>query len=103
MKLKVRKRRDFSVRTVDGKVIRNECTYYIAVRKYWVFWFGLKFYIDKRLRIEERASRILSESFEIHTSAFMGSKDATGFPEEADAVAVKLDIMQHPEKYVRFL
>lgn len=100
MKLKVRKHRWKTVRTIDGKVKRKLYTYTIAVRKYGLFWFELKFHIAKRYFEEDWVNLIVNTEKEVVVSTSLRNLYATHFTEEADAIRVKLDIISHPDKYV---
>ena len=99
-KLKVRKHRWRTIRSIDGKVKRKRYTYTIAVRKYGLLWFELKFYLGGRALVQDRANRIVNTEMEVVVSTSLSYKLATHFFEEADAIRVKLDIISHPDKYV---
>lgn len=100
MKLKIRKHKWETVKTIDGKVKRQLYTYTVAVRKWGLLWLDLKFYVGRTCHPNERVDYIVNTEREVLCRTCFGHKYATLFPEEADAIRVKLDIISHPDKYV---
>lgn len=100
MKLKIRKHKWKTVRAIDGKVKRHMFLYTVAVRKWGLFWLDLKFYVGKTCHPDERVNHLVNTEREVLCRPVFGHKYATFFPEEADAIRVKLDIISHPDKYV---
>lgn len=93
-KIKVVRMHDSTRRNIYGKVIRKEYCYYIAVRRFWLFWLPVRF--DTPLSI----SSILNAE-KVYFSFVPYRSAAYKFRYEAEAIRVKFDILQNPNKYCR--
>lgn len=108
-KIEVRKHLDKTVLDINGNVVREEYYYTIAVRTLFCFWQHLKFYTSTadalyfnekgNLMRRNDAERCLLSS-EVSLSADFRKEVSTHFESEEDAINVKIDMLQHPEKYV---
>lgn len=96
MKIEVRKHKDRTIRNLYGEVLRREYYYTIAIRR-WCMWFHLKFYVGG-YKLKPMVVRCL-EAETVHFNT-MPRIAASRFYDEADAIRVKLDIIQNPDKYV---
>ena len=105
-KIEVRKHLDRTVRDIDGHVMWKEYYYTLAVRTIF-FWHHLKFYTgvetvyvnEKEMVIRSNAEKCLLAN-EVRLDTHLQNRYATHFLSEEDAIKVKLDMLQHPEKYV---
>ena len=86
-------------RNIEGKVVNIEYEYTIAVRRFGM-WRNLRLY-PGRIDKEDVVSRCLCSKVVVFSYEGKGIRYATKFDNEADAIQVKLDIMQHPDKYVK--
>lgn len=100
MKLKIRKHKWKTVKTIDGKVKRHIFFYTVSVRKWGLLWLDLKFHVCRKDRPCGRVDYIVNTEQEVLCSTCFGHKYATLFSEEADAIRMKLDIISRPDKYV---
>ena len=91
MKLKIRKCPQNIIQNIEGRELRREYTYTVAIRK-WGIWRYLLFYQAKNKMPKERAWYLLNLKGEIGTSFCHGSRFATHFPNEDDAVSIMNDI-----------
>ena len=98
MKLKVIKRKEYVKKNLDGKVVDTVYAYYVAVRRWGFLWLPLKFY-HRGLAGKYAVGAILNMGETTVDANFM-YRYSTWFEKEADAISIKLDIMQHPNKYV---
>ena len=99
MKLKIRKHPQNIIRNIEGRELRREYTYTVAMRK-WGVWRDLKFYQARNRLPRDRAWHLLNLKNEIGTALCHGNRFATHFPNEDDAVAIMNDILNNPDKYI---
>ena len=97
MKLKVVKHKYKTIKNIEGKVLRKEYTYTV-VFKSGFYWYHLRF--RGISRDPKRRAREILQSMIVPCQAKLTNGLATHFPIEGDAVAVKLDILNNPDKYI---
>lgn len=100
LKIAVRKHKGISYRNIHGEKTRTNWYYTIAVLRFGFWWHDLKFWYPAVTRFSSRGDvkEILGRK-EI-SFTFSPERYATYFDSEDDAIRVKNDIIQHPDKYL---
>lgn len=98
-KIKIFKRLYDTDRNIFGKEVRKTYAYYIAVRRFGFLWFPVTFYFYHYRENKDKVAGLLKTD-EV-TFCYASRKHATLFDTEADAIRIKLDIVQHPDKYIK--
>lgn len=99
MELKIVKHLYRKTRNIEGKVLGEEYSYTVAIKRGWR-WSHLRFMGMLIHRPDNRAREILQEQI-VKFQTSISENSATHFPTEGDAVAVMNDILNNPDKYIR--
>lgn len=100
MKIAVRKHKGNTWFNINGEVKETRWYYTLAVRRFGFWWMHLRLFFTGTNRFSKRGvvNTILED--ERVTFAYSPSRFATWFESEDDAIRVKHDIIQHPDKYI---
>lgn len=100
MKIEVRKHKGDTYKNIRGEVTKVEWYYTLAIRRFG-FWCHLRLFFTGATRWKRRADmrRILQDKKVLFS--YSPSRYATWFESENDAIYIKHDIIQNPDKYIK--
>ena len=100
LKIAVRKHKLSTYRNVKGEVAETTWYYTLAIRRYGFLWEHLKlFYKGSSRFFCKGVVRDILEDTKVYFN-YTSANRATSFDTEEEAIRVKIDIIQHPDKYL---
>lgn len=96
-KLRIVKRKHSVDRNVFGKMVSVEYRYVIAVRRWYLRWSTLNFDLYNFVGAEHINEMLNCNIVFVRNTSL---KFATQFRNESDAIRIKIDMIQRPDKYI---